>query len=106
VELVAEVSTLWNTTRFAIGFVREDFYELFAGEEELAGDAASFSDLARERAAPSGARGVALWLPLPEGRSLEEVTLVRVGAEWKIDSFGVLDEEAASESAPSAGTGA
>ncbi len=94
VEVLAEASALFKTVRFRIGYVREDFYELYAGIELLEGPMVDdMADVVRELTAPSGVVGASLWLPLPPFKSAVDVTHLRVGQEWKIDSFELVTDE-------------
>jgi hypothetical protein len=93
-EVFGKVKALFSTLRFRVGFVREDYYELHAGERELAGGPVpELSRALRPRDGPRGTPGLELWVPLPPGTGAEDVTLILAGQEWKIDSFALLDEE-------------
>lgn len=95
---IAEVRTLLASTRVRLELVREDFYDLFDGAEAVGGEALEdLRDAVRERASPSGTPGLALWVPLPPGRGLAEVTRISAGREWKIDAWALLDDGPAQE---------
>jgi len=91
VEYLCRIEVLFKTTRLRIGFIREDFYDVYRGAEPLGGDVTPFAEVARPVASPSGRAGVGMWVPLPSGLPFDEVSEVRVGREWKINSIELED---------------
>jgi len=75
-----------------VELVREDFCELFAGDEKLVDEAAPFRERAGVQPASDGTSWVFGRMPLPSGVAAERVTELRVGREWKIDSFLVVED--------------
>lgn len=82
VRLHAEVDTWFQDVEFAVDFVREDYYELYVGSERVADDLADWQRIVRERGDDLDVR-----VPRPADRSLEELSEIRAGREWKIDGF-------------------
>lgn len=80
--VIARVDTVFVDKTFAVDFVREDFYELRAGESLLED---GFTDF--ERLVAEDGDALLVRLPLPWGAALTQVSEVRVGREWKIDGF-------------------
>ena len=79
---------------FTFMFVREDFWEIWAGPKALDGGYDySWEQLTTEATDPSGLR--VLWASAPLARPDFEnrVTEMRVGREWKIDAFSVDDPD-------------
>jgi hypothetical protein len=91
--LVAEVTKILVKRTFVVRLVREDYYELYSGGELLDDGFASF-----ERSLSSPAAGeLEARLPLPAETDVRTLSEVRLGREWKIDSFAEVagSEEAA-----------
>ena len=82
VRLHAEVETWFKDVEFALDFVREDYWELYAGAERVADDVADWGRLVRERGDDLDVR-----VPRPPQLTLEELSEVRAGREWKIERF-------------------
>lgn len=82
VRLHCEVDTWFKDVEFAIDLVREDYYELYVGAERVADDVADWERLVRERGDDLDVR-----VPRPEQHTLEELSEIRAGREWKIDGF-------------------
>lgn len=95
VRIEAEATYLFWTRRFALLFRREDFYELWSGDRLYHDDVAPFSEMVMRLPSQALLQGFA---PLPEGGDVDAVTEIRIGMEWKIDGFELLeDEDAAAE---------
>lgn len=82
VRLHAEVDTWFKDAEFAVDLVREDYYELYVGAERVADDDADWERLVRERGDDLDLR-----VPRPDRFTLEELSEIRAGREWKIDGF-------------------
>ena len=82
VRLHAEVDTWFKDVEFAVDLVREDFYELYAGERRVDDDFGDWERMVRERKDE-----LELRVPRPAGHTLEELSELRAGREWKIDGF-------------------
>jgi hypothetical protein len=91
-EVTAEVQGLFQTVRLRIGFVREDFYELHSETELVGDDGVRLEEVVRPTRSRAGEDGLELWLPLPPGRTADEVSLIVVGREWKIDSLSASSD--------------
>jgi len=91
--IVAVVGFLWNEWRFELDLVREDFYELWSLGELADDDAARFDELVRVAEAVSGGgKDLEVTVPLNDWVEPGELDEVRVGREWKIDSFRLLED--------------
>jgi len=88
VEIEARVSVLWIEKDFRVTFVREDFWEIWAGEELLADDFAEFGDLVR-------ASDDTVHVRIPDAGGIESTTITRVVADqyWKIDDFAEIPDD-------------
>ena len=82
VRLVAEVDTWFHDETFAVELVREDYYELWVGDQRVQDDAAEWRELAREK---DGA--LVVRVPLPPELGAPAIGELRAGREWKIDGF-------------------
>jgi hypothetical protein len=82
VRLVAEVETWFHDETFELVLVREDFYELYVGEQRVSDDLAKWRELVRAEQGALVAR-----VPLPGGLGALELGELRVGREWKFDGF-------------------
>lgn len=91
--VLAEVKVLFMRRRFVVDFVREDFVEVFSGEEDLLDENAAWGDIVRE--APQDPQSLQVSLPTYGEFGLTDVTEVRVGREWKIDGFAEAEPESA-----------
>jgi hypothetical protein len=91
--LVAEVDAFFKTVRVHVGCVREEFFDVI-GPEFSSGDALELESVVRASDGAWGEPGLAveLWVPLPEPRTLGDVSEIRVGREWKIDSLETIAE--------------
>jgi hypothetical protein len=87
VRLVAEVETWFRDETFAIELVREDYYELYVGDQRVSDDNSDWRRLARET---DGA--LVVRVPLPDGLAASEIGELRAGREWKIDGFPLRPE--------------
>lgn len=86
VEFVCDIEVLFKTTRVRFGFIREDFFEVYSGREEVDGDLQPFEELARS-VQSGGIPGFEIWIEVPPGLVAGEITEIRVGREWKIDAM-------------------
>jgi len=93
VQIVAEVDTWFHDETFAIDFVREDFYELYADGQRIADDFTDWDRIARERN-----DDLVVTVPFPSGRKASDIGELRAGREWKIDGFPLTSQ--ASTAAP------
>lgn len=95
------VARAWGAT-FVLDFVREDFWEIWAGPDLVAD--ASVGDLRQDYLRADEASDGSSWLmaqiPLAGVAHPEQITEARVGAEWKIDDFEVIDSEEAAAGTP------
>jgi len=98
IEYLCKIEVLFKTARVRIGFTREDFFDVYRGNEPLGGDVQPFEESARQVDAQDGQPGIGTWVPLPAGLPFDQVTEVRVGREWKINSIEL--EDAGSPPAP------
>jgi hypothetical protein len=88
----ARVKFLWKVQRFEVLLQREDYYELFAGNELVMDGATDFPAAVRVEPGQAGLEvGVPTQTPIPEPPAGEQVTEVRVGREWKIAAFQTLE---------------
>lgn len=91
VEVLGRVSKLGFDRRFRLRLVREDFYEIRRGDELVGDGLAAFEELVELRQDAFGSAWAQASAPVPEGLGLAEVTEVRVGQDWKIDDFEILE---------------
>jgi len=82
VRILAEVDTWFHDESFTVELVREDFYELWIGDQRIADDLADWGRIARARG-----DSLVVTVPLPDGRTVAELGELRAGGEWKIDGF-------------------
>jgi hypothetical protein len=75
--------------------VREDFCEAWEGGERRIDEAADFRERVGTQAAADGTAWVYGRMPVPKGVSAERLTELRVGREWKIDGFEIVEAQAA-----------
>ena len=75
-----------------VELVREDFCEAFAGDEKIVDEAAPFRERTGVQTAADGSPWIYGRMVLPPGVAAERVTELRVGREWKIDSFAVEED--------------
>ncbi len=93
IEFLCHIEVLFKTTRIRIGFIREDFYDLYRGAELIGGDLQPFDRVTRPADSQNGRTGLAAWVPLPTGTSPDQITEVRIGREWKVDSLELIDAD-------------
>ena len=75
-----------------IGFVREDFVEVFSGAELWFDDSIAFEEHTGIQTRADGGRWIYGQSALPSGAgAVPEFTELRFGREWKIDSFETMD---------------
>ncbi len=84
--IVARVCFLWHRETFAVDLVREDFYELWSAGSRVSDDVFPWEGAVR---ADDGRLSLAI--PLPPGCPPESLDEARVGREWKIDDFPLLE---------------
>ncbi|HZO08926.1 MAG TPA: hypothetical protein VFC77_06080, partial [Myxococcota bacterium] len=75
-----------------IDLVREDFCEAWEGGERKVDEAAPFQDRSGVQTAADGTHWIYGRMPVPEGLQTDRITELRVGREWKIDGFEILEE--------------
>jgi hypothetical protein len=98
VELIVELDSMFVNVRARVILVREDFFEAYRGEEVYFDGFRSFDDfLFVQEETPSD---LVTFITVPEGKAKDEITEIRIGQDWHIDSFEVLDETTASHSTP------
>jgi len=89
-ELVAEVRSVFKTVSFRVVLTREDFYELWREDVRAQDDLCDFDSLVD----PSeDGRWLLGGAPLGEGLAADEVSELRIGREWKIDAFELIDAD-------------
>lgn len=82
VRIVAILDTLFVDETFAVDFVRQDFYETFDDQGLLEDDYVRWREIAR-----SEGDSLVLEVPMPGGVDVLDITELRAGREWKIDSI-------------------
>jgi hypothetical protein len=87
VQIEAVVDVWFHHETFAVDFVREDFYELYADGERIADDVADWDRIARERN-----DDLVVSVPFPSGRKTSDLGELRAGREWKIDGFPLTSQ--------------
>lgn len=102
---LARLTAVSHGRRIQFALVREDFCEAWEGGERRIDEAIAFSDRSGVQTGADGARWIYGRMPVPEGVLTDEITELRVGREWKIDGFEVLEDDGgavrrASEGAP------
>lgn len=76
-----------------VDFVREDFWEIRSGAELLADDiVAELDKTLRRTQAPDGSPWLVAQVPLADVPPDDPITEVRVGSEWKIDDFRLVED--------------
>jgi len=85
--IVATLDTLFVDETFAVDFVRQDFYETFDDGGLLEDDYVRWREIARAEG-----DSLVLEVPMPEGVDVLDITELRAGREWKIDSIERLTE--------------
>ena len=75
-----------------IALRREDFCEAWEGGERKVDEAAPFQDRSGVQTAADGTHWIYGRMPVPEGLQTDRITELRVGREWKIDGFEILEE--------------
>jgi hypothetical protein len=83
--LVARVDWMFWDETFAVQLVAEDFYEFWAEGERVEDGFYPFA-LRAERG------NAVARVPAPEEADLDSISELRLGREWKIDSFELPDE--------------
>jgi len=89
----ARLRAVSHGRRIEIAFVREDFCEAWEGGVRRVDEAAPFPDRSGVHAGPDGTRWMFGQMPVAEGVATDRITELRVGREWKIDGFEMLEEE-------------
>ena len=90
VRIEARASLLWVKKEFRVTFVRESFWEVWAGDALLADDYAEFDRIVR-------ATDEAVLVRIPGAGGLESTAITRVVADqyWKIDDFAEIPDDPA-----------
>ncbi|MFN0007068.1 MAG: hypothetical protein ACKVXR_04100 [Planctomycetota bacterium] len=94
VEVRRDLARLHATShgrRIHVTFVREDFCEAWEGGTRRIDEAASFQDRSGVQTTPEGMRWMFGRMPVPEGVSTDRISELRIGREWKIDGFEILE---------------
>ncbi|MAB80807.1 MAG: hypothetical protein CMJ89_15775 [Planctomycetes bacterium] len=84
--LIARVDTWFHDEVFAVDFVREDYYEIFEGEEIGSDDFCSFED----SVALKNDRYIIV-IPANAEIPLVGISEIRIGSSWRIASFPTLE---------------
>ena len=77
--------------RILLEFAREDFGEAWEGATLAFDETAPFDERTGVQEGADGRRWLWARVTLPPGREAESITEVRVGREWKIDAFELLE---------------
>jgi hypothetical protein len=85
--IVARVEFLFWEKTFVVDFVREDFWEVWSGDDLLADDYAAFRELVHEEDG-------CLEVRIPDAGGIELTAITRVVADqyWKIDDFAEVPD--------------
>lgn len=86
VEYLCEIEVLFTTHRFRLGFLREAFFDVYEDDLPIDGDVRPWNELVNPLEF-QGTPGLSIWVPVPSGHVAGEVTEIRVGHEWKIDTI-------------------
>lgn len=89
VEFVLCLDHAFGEEWFRVRLVREDYWELWSGDALLSDDLAPFDESVRPSRG-NGPPSLVAELVL-DGVPIEDVTEVRIGQDWKIDSFETID---------------
>lgn len=89
---LARLGAVSHGRRIQVALVREDFCEAWEGGERRMDEAASFPDRSGVQTGPDGTRWMFGRMPVPAGVATDRITELRVGREWKIDGFEILEE--------------
>lgn len=88
----ARAEVVSHGTLLRIEFVREDFAELWEGESLVADSLVPFEQTSFVQAGGSGSHWFQASVVLPSGDETgSAITELRIGREWKIDSFGEIE---------------
>lgn len=87
-------------TRIAVEFVREDFAQLWQGDELVADEYVRFRDVTFVQTGSDQTPAFHGHVALPSGDETgSAITELTIGREWKIDSFQTIDPDPASSRA-------
>jgi len=89
---LARLHAVSHGRRIDVALVREDFCEAWEGGDRRIDEAVAFHDRSGVQTTPEGARWMFGRMPVPDGVATDRITELRVGREWKIDGFEILDE--------------
>jgi hypothetical protein len=89
----ARMRAVSHGRRMEISFVREDFCEAWEGNVRRIDEAAPFSERSGVQTGSDGTRWIYGHMPVSEGVATDRITELRVGREWKIDGFQMLEEK-------------
>ena len=92
-ELIVELNKFFVTVRARVILKREDFFEAWSGDQIYFDGFRSFGEsTAIYDDSPNDLFG---HITVPEGKDATKITEIRIGQDWHIDSFEVLDEDPA-----------
>ena len=92
IEYLCDIEVLFKTVQVRFGFLREDYFDVFSGAETIGGEVQPFDKLSRQ-VESRGLPWVEIHIPVPGGYKFADITEIRVGREWKIDSIEMIDSE-------------
>lgn len=78
--------------RVRVGLVREDFGQLWAGQELVLDESIGFDQATGAQDTPDGAQWMFGQLRLPAGTAAQDLTEIHLGREWKIDGVEEIVE--------------
>lgn len=88
---MARLHAVSHGRRIQVALVREDFCEAWEGGDRRIDEAASFHDRSGVQTTPEGARWMFGRMPVPDGVATDRISELRIGREWKIDGFEILE---------------
>jgi hypothetical protein len=89
---LARLHAVSHGRKIRVDLVREDFCEAWEGGERRIDEAASFPDRSGVQQTAEGGRWIYGRMPVPEGVDTARISELRVGREWKIDGFEILEK--------------
>jgi hypothetical protein len=90
-ELIVELNKFFVTVRARVILKREDFFEAWSGNEIYFDGFRSFGESTSiYDDSPNDLFG---HIDVPEEKDATQITEIRIGQDWHIDSFEVLDED-------------
>lgn len=90
VELIVGLNKLFVNVKARVVLAREDFFEAYRGEEVYFDGFRTFDDYMFVQA--ESPADLATYITVPQGKNKDEITEIRIGQDWHIDSFEVLEE--------------